>query len=254
MHTWKTELGSGLIWIWRPWWVHQTNVIPTEQEAIKFLEYAIKSGIRFFDTAPSYGLSEQRLWFFLKQISNEVRKTLFVATKCGELWNPDGTTIVDHTYEEMKKSIENSMALLWGIDLLQIHKTNPQILVSEEILKINEYRKSVGIPYFWVSISDVLSWQLACEIADISYIQLPFNQENIQFASVIQLAKEKWKKILVNRPFGMGGLVPEWRTHIEYQQRFRELFQFIIDTVSPDIILTGTKSIDHLGKNIDAFS
>ncbi|WP_373460770.1 aldo/keto reductase [Agromyces ramosus] len=42
---------------------------------------AVDLGIRFFDTAPAYGLSQERLGEFLRTIPAELRADLFVATK-----------------------------------------------------------------------------------------------------------------------------------------------------------------------------
>ena len=65
------ELGCGLIAIGRPWGT--TAEVPSEAEAIDFLQFAYDSGIRFFDTAPSYGLSEERLGHFLDLLTPQQR-------------------------------------------------------------------------------------------------------------------------------------------------------------------------------------
>ena len=61
------QLGLGLIGIGKPWG-HAPAPVPSEPEAIALLESAFAVGIRYFDTAPSYGdgVSEQRLGRFLK--------------------------------------------------------------------------------------------------------------------------------------------------------------------------------------------
>jgi len=69
----KIEFGCGLIRIGRVWGVDSKEV-PTEKEAIEFLEFAFSQGVRFFDTAPAYGLSESRLGKFFKQLTEDERK------------------------------------------------------------------------------------------------------------------------------------------------------------------------------------
>ena len=80
------QLGCGLTALGREWGAENPK-IPSEKEAIEFLEYAIKEGITFFDTAPSYGYSEERLGKVLKNLSKSEREKLTIATKCGERYN-----------------------------------------------------------------------------------------------------------------------------------------------------------------------
>jgi len=82
------ELGLGLIGIGREWGHVQTGV-PDSESVQDFLRFAYDSGIRFYDTAPSYAYSEERLGFFLNGLSPEQRKTVVIATKFGETWDLD---------------------------------------------------------------------------------------------------------------------------------------------------------------------
>ena len=66
------HLGSGLIGIGRIWGAKITSV-PSEKKASNFLDFAKKTGIFYFDTAPSYGKSEERLGKIFKY-NLELRK------------------------------------------------------------------------------------------------------------------------------------------------------------------------------------
>src|SRR5579859_5038385 len=124
----KLSLGCGLIRIGRVWGVSQQSV-PSEKEAHIFLEKAYSLGVRFFDTAPSYGLSEARLGKFLRKLSPKERKTIIVATKFGEHWNVEKQeAFVDHSYDALVKSLEKSFELLGKVDVLQLHKASVSLL------------------------------------------------------------------------------------------------------------------------------
>jgi aryl-alcohol dehydrogenase-like predicted oxidoreductase len=84
----SVQLGLGLIGIGKPWG-HAPNPVPAEREAVALLELAFDLGIRYFDTAPSYGdgVSEERLGRFLKSMPAGQRSQVAVATKFGEHWD-----------------------------------------------------------------------------------------------------------------------------------------------------------------------
>src|SRR5512133_999088 len=101
-----SQLGLGLIGIGKPWGV-VPHEIPSESEALSFLEFAFDLGIRYFDTAPSYGdgVSEQRLGRFLRGLSPSDRSRVIVATKFGEHWNSGtGEPYADHSFDALRRS------------------------------------------------------------------------------------------------------------------------------------------------------
>ena len=82
------ELGLGLVGIGRS--LVAGRPIPSDAEVETLLGTAIELGVRVFDTAASYGLSEARLGRFLRGMSSAARAGLLVATKCGEQLDGDG--------------------------------------------------------------------------------------------------------------------------------------------------------------------
>lgn len=245
----KLVLGCGLIRIGRIWGV-DSKPVPTEKEAINFLESAFEMGIRFFDTAPSYGLSEKRLGKFLKNLSQAQRKDVIVATKFGECWNEEKQkTYVDHSFEGLKISFENSIKLLGRIDLLQLHKSSPELLLDKEVDRAFQYAKKYGVNSLGVSVSDIETGLKTCEDARFSYIQLPYNQERQELLSVIKSANNKNTKILFNRPLAMGAVANKKNK----KQAISDAYSFIKNTESSGFILSGTASTSHLQENITLF-
>src|SRR5260221_14327497 len=111
------QLGCGLIRIGRKWGFKENNM-PSEEDAQYFLQEAVDLGICFFDTAPAYALSEERLGKFLQTIPHNKRDTLTIATKCGEHWDAKKQeTVIDHSYDTLIPSIDNSLALLGKVDV-----------------------------------------------------------------------------------------------------------------------------------------
>jgi aryl-alcohol dehydrogenase-like predicted oxidoreductase len=79
------ELGLGLVSIGRRWGVRDVAPPPAE-EAIALIEAAVAAGIRFFDTAPAYGASEDLLGRALRGGGFDASRVT-IATKFGEHWN-----------------------------------------------------------------------------------------------------------------------------------------------------------------------
>jgi aryl-alcohol dehydrogenase-like predicted oxidoreductase len=82
----RLTLGLGLIGIGKPWG-HTAGDVPNETQVRQLFETAFTLGIRYVDTAPSYGVSEQRLSTFLSSLTTVQRASLTLATKFGEHWD-----------------------------------------------------------------------------------------------------------------------------------------------------------------------
>lgn len=248
------QLGCGLIRIGREWGFKKKN-IPTPEEVQSFLQEAVTLGIRFFDTAPAYALSEERLGKFLQTLSPDVRNTLTIATKCGEHWDAKKEgTVVDHSYNALVGSIDTSIASLGKIDILQIHKATPSILQSDDVHKALEYAKAKGIKQFGASVSDLETAELVCKLDEISVVQLPFNPERSDMHEALQKLKTSEKYLIINRPFNMGGMLYKEQTEQSKQHLLSEAYAFILKENFSGVVLTGTCNSAHLKENITAFN
>ncbi len=127
-----TELGFGAAPLGNLYRAH------TEAEAQSAFAAAWDAGVRYFDTAPLYGLglSETRLNHFLR---GKKRKDYVISTKVGRLLEvcapekrtgigkffdtPSRAEIFDYTYDGVMRSLEFSLARLGidSVDILYVH-------------------------------------------------------------------------------------------------------------------------------------
>jgi aryl-alcohol dehydrogenase-like predicted oxidoreductase len=239
----RIAFGLGLIGIGRLWG-HVPGEIPSEPEAREFLDYAFEAGVRYFDTAPSYGYSEQRVGAFLRTLAPAERAALTVATKFGEHWDFDRwEPFTDHSYAALARSLERSLEILGPIDVLQLHKTTPKALRSDEVEQAWDLARSLGITELGPSASDLESARIACAAGQFQMMQLPLNFSNERFIPVLDEVRQAGMWLAVNRPFGMGVLAAE---------RVRA-FEYVIARIPRGVILSGTKSKTHLKENLGAF-
>jgi len=245
------RLGLGLIGIGREWGF-QKSAVPDEKSVREFLEYAYNLGITFFDTAASYGTSEERFGAFLNSLSLEQRNSITVATKFGDHWNSESQSAsIDHTFNALKESLDRSLRLLGRIDIVQLHRPNPAALKSEDVLKAFEYARTCGIPVTGASVSDSESGTIACNNDLFSVIQIPFNAQNKKLEMILDLAIIKNKILLINRPFNMGASVHAEGTSPEVSRT--QAFRMIVEKRFKGVVLTGTKSPHHLKENRESF-
>ena len=239
------QLGLGTIGIGRAWG-HVNPVVPSEEEALEVLTRAVAAGYTFFDTAPSYGWSEQRLGKFLSACRSN---GLTIATKFGELWDFDrGETLVEHSYDGLCRSLDRSMELLGRIDVLQLHKTNPQVLRSNDLKRAWDYAESLGIRRLGPSVSDPESADIAISDERYTVMQAPYNRSNRTFEDALRRASGRGITVLTNRPFAMGQML-----HGETPSSEFDALEFILRQGFEGVILTGSKNSAHLERNMIAF-
>ena len=150
---------------------------------------------------------------------------------------------MDHSYDALRRSLDRSLALLGRIDVLQFHKTSPDVLKSADLARAWEYARSLGITKLGASVSDLDSAALA--IADPQYwcIQLPLSKTSTRFESAVDAATRGGLFVAVNRPYAMGVLTPG-----------PEPFRYLLERRFEGVILTGTANPRHLAENWQAFN
>ena len=244
----RVEFALGTIGIGKPWGFANA-VVPPDGEAMELLERAYALRIRYFDTAPSYGVSEERLGRFLRGLAVEDRAAVRIATKFGEHWDAAlGEPFVDHSYDALARSLDGSLERLGRIDFLQLHKTTPAVLGSSELERAWKYAAQCGVPVIGASVSDVESARVAMADGRYGILQFPYNAAQTTFGDVLREAAARGMRVAVNRPFGMGRMLYENREISK-----RDAFAFILRERFAGAILSGTKSVAHLEENWVAF-
>jgi aryl-alcohol dehydrogenase-like predicted oxidoreductase len=243
-------LGLGLLSIGRTWGVGQ-SAPPDEAAAQLLLETALDLGIGVLDTAPAYAASEARLGRFLHHLEPSRRSALLIMTKAGEHWDDERhTSYVDHSRDGLFRSIDRSLTLLGGIDVLQIHKATREVIHRADVRAALDHAGSCGIPAFGASVSDVDAGLAALETGLYDFIQFPLNPTNHGFLPLLPELARRPAVPVVNRPFAMGALLAD---EGGFDAAARAAFDFLRRNVEHGIVLTGTGKATHLAENVRAF-
>ena len=143
----KTQIGLGLAALGRPEYINirTDNSIDKSKEAFKsntfsVLDEAYKSGIRYFDTAPGYGLAEQLLIEWVKKKNDP---SVMVATKWGYTYvanfdaNAKVHEIKEHSLHKLNEQWDVSKQLFPYLKYYQIHSATLEssVLENEAVLE-----------------------------------------------------------------------------------------------------------------------
>ena len=247
----SAQLGLGLIAIGRAWG-HDMAAPPPESEARALLETAFELGVKVYDTAPAYGTSERILGDFLKSLTDDQRRTIFVATKFGEHWTGDGTTRVDHTYDALMRSLDRSVERLRDIDLLQVHKASVAALSGEDLKWALEGAQAMDIPQIGASVSDLEAGRLAISMG-FHWLQMPYNARSTGLEPLFAEAEAGNVHVLTNRPFATGAMLADAGIS-EQEGAMKAAFSVVLAQNRGGVVLTGTKSAAHLRESFAVFS
>lgn len=239
----SAELALGLVGIGRPWPVPE-RTLPSGEQVNDLLARALALGIRFFDTAAAYGISEQRLGEFLQTLSPVERDGLNVATKCGETWSPEGGSSVDHSRSALAASVARSVELLGRVDLLQLHQASVDVLGDPGVIAtLRELRERHGISSLGASVKDPAAADAALALGAFTHVQMPVNATR---PDLVAWAREHRDLITIvgNRPFASGQALDHPRDRLTYTA----------EAVGDGVVLTGTTNAEHLASTVAAWN
>jgi aryl-alcohol dehydrogenase-like predicted oxidoreductase len=123
-----------------------------EAENTRIVHRAIELGINLFDTADIYekGLNEEKIGRILKGRRDQV----FIASKAGNRWRPDGSGLDwDASKEHILRAVEGSLKRLGTdrIDLYQLHGGTMEDRIDETIEAFERLQKQGKIRFYGIS-------------------------------------------------------------------------------------------------------
>lgn len=178
-----TEIGLGTWAIGGPWewgWGPQDD-----KESIRTIHRALEAGINWIDTAAVYGLGHAEE--VVAQAVSGKRDEVFIATKCGLVWNDKGQVRNNNRPESILREAEESLRRLNTdyIDLYQIHWPDPDTPIEaswEAMVRLQEQGK---VRYIGVSNFDVELLSRCEAIHHVNSLQPPYNLLNRDYEKEI---------------------------------------------------------------------
>jgi len=209
-----SEIGLGALEIGRDWGIRVREDFgrPDKARAIRLVHEALDLGVTFFDTAPAYQLSEERLGEALRGRRNGA----VIATKVGEHYSDERGFWYDPGRAAVRSSIEQSLKRLQtdGIDLLQIHSASPEIIERGETLEEMLRFQEAGHVRFIGMSGDVDGALAAIEHGGYDTIQVPYSIVDQRMEdAVFPRAKESDIGVIIMMPLGQGIITHKYEHH-----------------------------------------
>jgi aryl-alcohol dehydrogenase-like predicted oxidoreductase len=107
----------------------------SDDQAVELLQAAAARGVTFYDTAPSYGTSEQ----LLGRAFAACRDRVVICTKCPALTGDDGRVLPKRALRDrLLTSLDSSLKALRTdhVDILMLHKLEEPAITNDEVAEL----------------------------------------------------------------------------------------------------------------------
>lgn len=218
--------------------------LPDDKQVKELLAQSLDCGINLLDTAPAYGLSEERLGNLMRH-----RQDWVIETKVGENFKNNQSTF-DFTATGVRKSIENSLSLLKTdyLDMALIHSDgdDQRILQDEDVLDtLLELKRQGKVRAVGISSKTVEGGLLAFE-KDCDVVMACYNPTYTVELPVLQAAHKMNRSILIKKAFASGHL-----DKFSDANPVETALRFIFEQVGVTSIILGTINPKHLRQNVE---
>jgi aryl-alcohol dehydrogenase-like predicted oxidoreductase len=218
--------------------------LPDDKKVEDILDTALDLGINLLDTAPAYGISEERLGKLL----GARREKLVIVSKVGEEFI-NGKSFYDFSEKHIKMSVYRSLKRLKTdrIEsvLLHCHRDDVDILENTPALETLYRLKEKGdILSFGASIYTIEAGEKTVKECDA--VMVEYNINNNELKAVIEYAAKLEKAVFIKKGLCSGHL-PKNKKNDVIKESLKHIFKEKISS-----IIIGTINIDHLRHNIAA--
>jgi aryl-alcohol dehydrogenase-like predicted oxidoreductase len=282
----KLPIGLGMAAIGRPQYINlrqeavaESSLESFQQNGFEVLNTAYDQGIRYFDTAPGYGMAEQLL---IKWIQKKDDVNIEIATKWGYTYtanfdpNAIRHEIKEHSLKKLNEQWEQSKNLLPFLTTYQIHSAtlesgvldNPDVLKRLYEMK-ESHRLRIGVTTTGINQTEVLKKALAIQVEQqplFDTFQVTYNILDQSIATVLHELGQRNNRIIIKEALANGRLFPNSH-YPRYEKLYKTLrkmakkyavgidaigLRFCLDSVSPFVVLSGASRPGHLSDNLKA--
>ena len=261
-----SQLGYGSMGIRGPktWGVR----VVSEELADEFLNSVLDVGINFIDTAPDYGISEQRIGRYISSRRSE----FYLATKCGCVYTQHEDHLeIDHVWkkEVLERNIHTSLERLQTdhVDVLQFHGGDSETLQREGLIDMLIDFRAQGMIKFIGASSALPNLPALIDLGVFDTFQIPYSCLAPQHHDLITRAAEAGAGVIVRGGIAQGGPDAEiqrpalnsiWtQAKIEEilpdgMKRAELILRYTLGHPHCATTIVGTCNPAHLAENLDA--
>lgn len=212
--------------------------LPSEAEVQRLLNGILDLGINLIDTAPAYGLSEERIG----QAIGHRRREFVLSTKVGESFE-GGRSRYDFSAAAVRASVERSLRRLRTevLDLVFIHSDGRDVWIMRQtdvVEALVDLKEAGKIRAVGLSGKTVEGAKAAVEWADALVVTLNANDRSHE--DVIAEAAQKGVGVIVKKGLASG--------HLDAAQAIG----YVLGHPGVSSLLVGSLSLEHMAANVAA--
>ncbi len=210
--------------------------LPDEAACARLLNEVLDSGIHYIDTAPAYGLSEERIGAAIAHRRGE----FVLSTKVGEEFE-QGVSRYDFSAAAIERSLERSLRRLRTgvLDLVLIHAgaDDARLLTqSDAVASLLRARQRGWARAIGLSGKTVEAERMALDWADVLMVE--YHADDASHAETLAAARERQVGVIVKKGLASGTLEPAGA------------LSFVLRNPAVDSVVVGSLDVAHLRDNI----
>ncbi len=284
-----SRLGLGLAALGRPGYInlghgkdlHSLDKTAMEKQAHNILNAAYQHGLRYFDTARSYGNAEA---FLASWLGSHEPYDVVVGSKWGYIYTADWQVqadkheIKEHSRENLEHQFSESISLLGSyLSLYQIHSATLEsgVLENQDVLaKLFELKQrgiKIGLSLSGVKQAATLEKALRVEQGGrglFDTVQATYNLLETSAGKMLEQAHQEGMGIIIKEALANGRLternqnpnfadkLPRLRRYAEHYGATLDAFAlaFVLQQPWVDVVLSGAVTVGQLASNVKALN
>jgi aryl-alcohol dehydrogenase-like predicted oxidoreductase len=285
----KTKIGLGLAALGRPEYINirEANAPDKSQEAFMenaftVLNFAYQHGIRYFDTAPSYGKGEE---FLTNWNSKYQHKDLSLSTKWGytyvanwELGFSGAHEVKEHSLDKLIEQWQVSKKLQTQLKIYQVHSATfeSRILENTDVLRrLYEIKKEtggqIGITTSGLHQTEIIEAALKVKIENedlFDSYQVTYNIFEQSTHPILKHLLQLNKTVIIKEALANGRIFKNEKFN-HYKKLYQVLdslakkyqlgtdaiaLRYVMDNLEPTYLLSGASTKEQLEENIKVYS
>lgn len=209
--------------------------LPDDTAVERLLNGVLDAGINLIDTAPAYGISEERIGKFLSQRRGE----FVLSTKVGERFT-NGESSFDFTGPGVRASIADSLRKLRTevLDIVFVHSNGDDLTIQQQTDVVPTLQKLKHLGYvrtIGFSGKTPAGAAVALDWADVVMVEYHLNDTS--HADVIAAAASRGIGVVVKKGLASGHLPPT------------DALRFVLANPHVASVIVGGLNLEHLRAN-----
>lgn len=211
-------------------------VLPSDAEVSRLLNGVLDLGINLIDTAPAYGLSEERIGAAI----GHRRAEYLLSTKAGERFE-GGTSTFDFGGASIRASVAASLRRLRTdhVDILLLHSDGRDVAIQAETDAIETLvaLRAEGVARR-IGLSGKTPEGARAALAWADVLMVPYHLEDRSHEVVIAEAAAAGVGVLVKKALGSGRLPVD------------DALRFALANPGVSSVIVGSLNLEHLRENL----